>query len=70
MVVVSDIQEEAGRAVAESLGDMPGVRADRRDRRAQVAAAVDLAVATFGRLDVMFNNASIVGAVEPISETR
>jgi NAD(P)-dependent dehydrogenase (short-subunit alcohol dehydrogenase family) len=35
----------------------------------QVAAAVDLAVSTWGRLDVMFNNAGIVGAVGSIAET-
>ena len=33
-----------------------------------MAAAVDLAVAQFGRLDVMFNNAGIIGAVGRISE--
>ena len=36
---------------------------------ADIAAAVDLAVSEFGRLDVMFNNAGIVGAVGRISET-
>ena len=34
----------------------------------QVAAAVDLAVSEFGALDIMFNNAGIVGAVGRISE--
>ena len=34
----------------------------------QVAAAVDLAVSEFGQLDIMFNNAGIVGAVGRISE--
>ncbi len=33
-----------------------------------VAAAVDLAVSEFGPLDIMFNNAGIVGAVGRISE--
>ena len=40
----------------------------RHSTRAEVAAAVDLAVSEFGRLDVMFNNAGIVGAVGRISE--
>ncbi len=32
------------------------------------SAAVDLAVSEFGQLDIMFNNAGIVGAVGRISE--
>ena len=35
----------------------------------QVAALVDLAVSRFGKLDIMFNNAGIVGAVGPIDTT-
>jgi NAD(P)-dependent dehydrogenase (short-subunit alcohol dehydrogenase family) len=34
-----------------------------------VAALVDLAVSHFGQLDIMFNNAGIVGAVGPIDTT-
>jgi len=68
-VVVADIQEEAGRAVAEQLGDACRfVRTDVAEE-ADVAAAVDLAVAEFGRLDCMFNNAGIVGVVGPIADT-
>ena len=36
---------------------------------ADVAAAVDLAVSRFGWLDIMVNNAGIVGAVGPIQDT-
>ena len=68
-VVVADIQEPLGRAVAESLGDAARfIPCDVTDE-AQVAAAVDLAVTAWGRLDVMFNNAGIVGAVGPVADT-
>ncbi|KAJ1254068.1 hypothetical protein BS78_K124900 [Paspalum vaginatum] len=61
-VVVADVQDDLGRSVAAELG--PDVacytRCDVTDE-AQVAAAVDLAVARHGKLDVMFNNAGIAG---------
>ena len=34
-----------------------------------VAASIDTAVAEFGRLDIVFNNAGILGAVGPIADT-
>jgi NAD(P)-dependent dehydrogenase (short-subunit alcohol dehydrogenase family) len=67
-VVVADLQDDAGRAVAENIGDAATfVHCDVTDE-AQVAAAVDLAVSKWGKLDVMFNNAGIIGAVGPIAE--
>jgi NAD(P)-dependent dehydrogenase (short-subunit alcohol dehydrogenase family) len=68
-VVVADIQVDAGRAVAAALGDAAVFVACDVTVEAQVADAVDLAVNTWGRLDVMFNNAGIVGAVGSIAET-
>ncbi len=68
-VVIADLQDGPGQALAAELGDVARfVRADVTDEAA-VAAAVDLAVAEFGRLDVMFNNAGIVGAIGRIAET-
>ena len=68
-VIVSDMQVEAGRAVAERLGDSARfIETDVTDE-AQVAAAVNLAMTTWGRLDCMFNNAGVVGAVGPIADT-
>lgn len=68
-VVVADLQEEAGRQLVAELGEASRfVRCD-VTAEADVAAAVDQAVNDFGRLDVMFNNAGIVGAVGPIADT-
>ncbi len=68
-VVVGDIQDEAGEAIAAQLGDAAVyVHCNVTDEN-DVAAMVDTAVERFGRLDIMFNNAGIVGAVGPISTT-
>ena len=68
-VVIADLQDRAGVALCAELG--VGTRFVHTDvtREADVAAAIDLAVAEFGRLDIMFNNAGIVGAIGPISDT-
>jgi NAD(P)-dependent dehydrogenase (short-subunit alcohol dehydrogenase family) len=68
-VIVADIQTTAGQAVADSLGDAARfIQCDVTNEN-DVAAAVDLAVSTWGKLDVMFNNAGIIGAVGSIAET-
>ncbi|CAN6169151.1 unnamed protein product [Urochloa humidicola] len=64
-VVLADVQDDLGRALAAGLGADDTVcytRCDVTDE-AQVAAAVDLAVARHGKLDIMFNNAGIVGSL-------
>ncbi len=67
-VVVADLQGDLARVVAGEMGDSAlAITCDVTDQ-AQVAAAIQLAVDTWGRLDVMFNNAGIIGAVGPISE--
>lgn len=68
-VIIADLQGEAGKALAAELG--PKARFIRTDvtREEDVAAAVDMAVSMFGRLDCMINNAGIVGAVGPIKDT-
>jgi NAD(P)-dependent dehydrogenase (short-subunit alcohol dehydrogenase family) len=68
-VVVADLQVERGQAVAAAAG--AAARFVKCDVTVEddVAAAVQLAVDTWGRLDVMFNNAGIVGAIGPIAAT-
>ena len=67
-VVVADMQDEAGQALVSELGDVARFAHCNVTVEDDVAAAVDLAVSEFGRLDIMFNNAGIVGAVGRISE--
>ncbi|XP_052162732.1 momilactone A synthase-like [Oryza glaberrima] len=62
-VIIADIQDDLGHSVAAELGpDAAYTRCDVADE-AQVAAAVGLAVARHGRLDVFHNNAGIAGAL-------
>ncbi len=65
-VVLGDIQDDAGRAVASSLGDAARFVHCDVSVEADIAKLVDTAVSEFGQLDIMFNNAGIVGAVGPI----
>lgn len=68
-VVVADVQEDLGRELVARLGDV--ARFVRTDVTVEddISRAVDEAVSSFGRLDVMFNNAGIVGAVGRVAET-
>lgn len=68
-VVLGDIQAEEGQALAEELGEGVVFMQCNVTKEDEVAALVDLAVKEFGQLDVMFNNAGIVGAIGPIDTT-
>jgi len=68
-VMIGDIQEDAGQALAEELGDAAAFRRCDVTAEADIATLVDDAVATFGHLDIMMNNAGIVGARGPIAQT-
>ena len=68
-VALGDIQDDAGQALTESLGNgAVYVHCDVTSEN-EVAGLVDAAVAEFGQLDVMYNNAGIVGAVGPVDTT-
>jgi NAD(P)-dependent dehydrogenase (short-subunit alcohol dehydrogenase family) len=67
-VVVADVQEEEGRAVAKSLGEAAVFARTDVSREQDVQAAVELAVSHFGRLDIMYNNAGVPGPKGSICE--
>ena len=67
-VVLADLDDVRGPAMAAELGDAVVFSRCDVSSESDVAAAVDLAVARFGRLDVMFNNAGFGGVGGPIDE--
>ena len=66
--IIADIQTELAKSLADDLGgDAVPFSLDVADED-QVKACVDFAVKEFGSLDVMFNNAGILGSVGPIGD--
>jgi NAD(P)-dependent dehydrogenase (short-subunit alcohol dehydrogenase family) len=70
-VVIADYNEDTGKqtlAIAAERGFREQVRFIRTDvaKEPEVAAMIDLAVSEFGRLDIVFNNAGVGGALGPI----
>ncbi len=68
-VVIADVQRNAGVRLAKELGDRACFAPCDVAREDDVAAAVDLAVERFGQLDIMFNNAGIIGATGPVARS-
>jgi NAD(P)-dependent dehydrogenase (short-subunit alcohol dehydrogenase family) len=73
-VVISDVEEEAGRAAAEEIGDAAAFVPADVSRAADVEAMVRFAVERFGGLHVLYNNAGVilpddVGVVETDEDT-
>lgn len=58
-VVIADVQEERGAALAAKLGDAARFKRVDVSRRDEVQALVDFAVSEFGGLHIMNNNAGI-----------
>lgn len=61
-VVIADLDQERGQALAERLGSAALFQRTDVAERDQIQALVDLAIGRFGALDIMFNNAGITGA--------
>tara|TARA_R110001599_G_scaffold353815_1_gene598786 strand:+ start:30276 stop:31112 length:837 start_codon:yes stop_codon:yes gene_type:complete len=68
-VMVCDIQADAGAAFARSFGDSASFMVCDVTKEDQVAAAMDAAVELYGKLDIVFHSAGIVGSVGPIATT-
>lgn len=67
-VVVADLNEEKGKAFADSLGDNAVFAKCNVTSTADIQAAIDLAVEKFGRLDVCLNSAGIGSASKTIGK--
>ncbi len=67
-VVIGDLQDDVGERFAASLGDGATYRHCNVAREEQVAALIKAATDTWGRLDVLYNNAGFVGAQGPFSD--
>jgi len=68
-VVLADVQVELGRHVAAELGDAARFVECDVTAEAAIVASIQCAIDTWGRLDVMFNNAGVIGAIGPIADT-
>ena len=66
--VVVDLQIERAQALVEELGDTCLAFAADVASEEGVAGAVDFAVKNLGKLDIVFNNAGILGSVGPIKD--
>ena len=74
-VVVSDLNQANGESVvqlADERGHKNRIRFIRSDvsQEADVAAMMELAVNSFGKLDCVFNNAGIPGVLGPLREIK
>lgn len=70
-VVVADFNEKSGQdmlAQAKKAGHANNVRFIRTDvaKEADTIAMIDYATSQFGRLDIIFNNAGVGGAIGPV----
>ena len=66
--VIADIQNDLAEELADELGENAAAFCVDVAEENQVEEAVKFAVSEFGSLDIMFNNAGILGSVGPISE--
>ena len=68
-LILGDIQSDLGHDLAHELGDRAFFEYCNVTLEEDVKKLVDRALSAFGQLDIMFNNAGIVGAEGPIDQT-
>jgi NAD(P)-dependent dehydrogenase (short-subunit alcohol dehydrogenase family) len=71
-VVIADLNVESGEAAVRECRENGGHAVFQKTdvtSEAEIEAAIDRANREFGRLDVMFNNAGVAGALGPIETT-
>lgn len=68
-LILGDIQSDLGHDLVQELGDRVFFEHCNVTLEADVKKLVDRALSAFGQLDIMFNNAGIVGAKGPIDQT-
>jgi NAD(P)-dependent dehydrogenase (short-subunit alcohol dehydrogenase family) len=68
-VLVADIQDDAGEALATELGSSAAFLHTNVARESDVEAAIAEAVDRWGGLDVLHNNAGFVGVTGPLEDT-
>lgn len=66
-VLIADLDEARGKALAVELGDAAAFRQTDVSREDHIAAMISEAAERWGRLDCLFNNAGFGGALGPIS---
>ena len=69
LVVAADVQDEKGKILEQRFPDRVRYAHCDVTVEAEIKAAVDLAVSSFGGLDVLFNNAGHGGAPGTVEET-
>jgi NAD(P)-dependent dehydrogenase (short-subunit alcohol dehydrogenase family) len=63
-VVVSDLNDDAARAVATEIGETSIVNHCDTSVEADVVAAIEATITAFGAIDILVNNAGVGGGVE------
>jgi len=61
-VVIADLDVEAGEALARDIGSSARFMRTNVARREELRALIDFALAEFGDIDILFNNAGMTGA--------